>query len=839
MRAAGVTFRILLVVVVMLLLLIAGGWLAVRTSLPQVSGELVLGGLNGQVTVTRDDGGVPHIRAESLADAYFALGFVHAQDRLWQMEFQRRVAAGTLAEVVGEPAVDTDRFVRTLGVYRAAERAIAHLDPATLSALRSYTGGINAFLTTRRGLLPPEFLLLGHEPAPWSPADVIGWAKMMAWDLAGNWNDELYRARVASVLGPEQAAALWPEYAGGVPVTIQGSWLELSAGDPPADSGAPGTGPPEEQPQDEDEQPVTPDPDAQIALQAFDIGALLAAMPEPLPEGSGSNAWVLSGEHTASGLPLLANDPHLGLQAPSLFYLVHVEAPGLNVIGGSLPGTPAVLLGRNSEIAWGLTNTGSDVQDIFIERTLPGVAEGEPGMYLTENGFVDFQVRTEVLRVKGSPDITFTVRETRNGPVISDLVTTGGVLPDALATDGNTYVLTLRWTALDDDDRTVQAILNLNRAGSWDEAVTALEDFHNPQQNIMYADVEGNIGFIAPGRVPIRPVGDGMSPVPGWTGEHTWSGYVPFAEVPMVLNPESGILVNANQRITPDDYPHHLSSTWSVPYRADRIHELLGRAARHTVLSSIAVQGDLTSRMAREFVPLLLDLEAAPGLEARVQAGFLTWDGESSPDRAEPLVLAAWQRELQRRLLQDTLGQLFGGFAGQRPTFLLDALAGGGDWCVLASPGSSDPCREAAQAAYSAAVEWLSDEFGPDESGWRWGDAHRSTQLHGVLGRTALGPLVNLHTPTGGDAFTVNVASFRPFSEPEPFGQHHGAAYRAVMDLSDPDGGFFVHSTGQSGNPVSPAYRDLQSAWRDNRPLPMRLSQPESAVSVLRLQPAR
>lgn len=861
MRALGIISRILLAILALALLAAVSGYVVLRSSLPRTSGTIVVPQLAAELRITRDEHGVPHIVAQSLEDAYFGLGFVHAQDRLWQMEFQRRVAAGRLAEVVGAAAVPTDRFIRTLGVYRAAEAAMAWLDPTTIDALQAYANGVNAFLATRSGVLPPEFILFGHEPEPWQPADTIAWAKMMAWDLAGNWDQELLRAELATILTFEQYASLWPAWHEPAPVTIEGSWADIA----PAGVGGPGGGfaedpeegeaepdielpgsgedQPEQVPGEPDETdefaPVDPDGLAG-ALGAFDLGAIAAAFLPRLPPGSGSNAWAISGEHTASGLPLLANDPHLGLQAPSLFYLVHVTAPGLNVIGGSLPGSPAVLLGRNERIAWGLTNTGTDVQDIYIERTVPPVSAQGVGQYLTEEGYVSFQQRTETIRVSGGSDISIVIRETRHGPVISDLTGAADRVADSLGEDGETYVLALRWSALDPDDRTVQAVLNLNRATDWDQFLAALEDFHNPQQNVMYADVDGNIGFVSPGRVPVRTARDGGEIVPGWTGEFSWNGYVPFDELPRILNPASGVIVNANQQVPPDDYPHFITAEWTLPYRANRILELLGRLPMHSVATASRIQGDQVSLMARDLLPHLRAVAPEGPLQARAHALLLDWDGAMSRDAAAPLIVAAWQRELQAILLHDTLGERFGDYAGHRPAFIINAMNGAGGWCDLAAPTVADACGEVARTAFVNAVAWLTQRLGPDPDAWRWGDLHVVDQQHAVLGQTPLAPLANLSIASGGDAFTVNAASFRMFDADAPFSQHRGAAYRAVMDLGDADAGLFVHSTGQSGNPLSPHYRDLQEAWRDNEPLPMVMSPAARAnTAALVLVPGR
>jgi len=590
-----------------LALLAVAGALYLRTSLPQLRGELTLAGLSAPVEVLRDRHAIPHIYAQSAEDAYFALGFVHAQDRLWQMEFQRRVAAGRLAEVVGEAALELHLPLRTLSVYHYAERVFDNLGPQAQGVLLAYADGVNAYLRTRRGLLPVEFLVLRHQPEPWRPADSLAWLTMMAWDLGGNWDDELLRARLSLSLTDEQLAALWPPYPGEAPIAL---------------------------------------PDFRALYRKLPLDALWAASPKPLPPGAGSNNWVIDGSRSVTGQPLLANDPHLGLQAPSLWYLAHLSAPGLNVIGATLPGLPLVILGRTDRIAWGFTNTGPDVQDLFIER----LDSEDPSRYQTPDGFEPFTIRREVIRVRGGDEVVLNVRKSRHGPVISDVV------GRAAEVAGADYALALAWTALREDNLTFQAGVNLNRARNWEEFVAALRDFHAPQQSIVIADIEGNIGLYAPGLVPIRAAGDGRMPVPGWSGEYDWVGFVPFEALPHTFNPEVGVIMTANHKIVPDDYPYFLTHDWAEPYRAERITELLAQLQHHSLESFARIQADQRSLMAVEFLPRLLAARSDSALGRQAIARLIAWDGAMAKDRAEPLIFAAWYREFTRLVYQDELG---------------------------------------------------------------------------------------------------------------------------------------------------------------------------------------
>ncbi len=787
-------FRGMLVLVLLLLLALAAGFVYLRSSLPKVRGSLEVPGLQDMVEVVRDRYAVPHIYAQTPADAYFALGFVHAQDRLWQMEFQRRVGAGRLSEVLGEATLATDTFLRTLSVYRYAEAALDAFSPATLEVLDAYVSGINTFLETRRGALPPEFLVLNFEPEPWTHADVVVWTKMMAYDLSGNWRDEVLRARLAQSLSLEQIAELWPPYPEDAPVAL---------------------------------------PDFTALYRELDFENVWAGSLDGIVAGAGSNNWVVGGSKTESGLPLLANDPHLGLQAPSLWYFAHLSAPGLEVIGATLPGTPSVLLGRNERIAWGFTNTGPDVQDTFIERVNPE----NPAQYLTPDGYADFTERLETVRVKGADDVVLNVRETRHGPVISDVDAASASAADL---EGGKHVLALAWTALQDEDLTLQAGLELNTAQDWDEFVAALKNFEVPQQNIVYADTSGNVGYYAPARVPVRAAGDGLAPVPGWTGEYDWSGFVPFDNLPHAYNPASAQVVTANNRVVPEDYPYFLTSDWAPPYRAERITELLAQKDAHTVSSFAAIQADQTDTMSLDFLPLLLEVEPATEAGRAALAKLRDWDGAMRADLSEPLLFWAWYRALVRLTLSDDLGELFGDYYGVRSQFMLDAVAGETKtaWCDDTRTPDPESCADLAARAWADGLEYLSATYG-DANAWRWGAAHVAHMDHAVMSNTPLAGLFDLKTEVGGSANSVNVGSFSLGSS-TPFRDNHGPGYRAVYDLSDLGKSLYVHSTGQSGNPLSRHYRDFLEKWRDVEYLPMSTDREvveEGAVGTLRLVP--
>ncbi|MDB5761760.1 MAG: penicillin acylase family protein [Herminiimonas sp.] len=763
-------------------------------SQPQIDGRLQLAGPRAPIDIVRDAEGIPHIYAQSARDAYFALGFVHAQDRLWQLELNRRIAAGRMAEILGPDAVNADRFLRSLGVHRNAEAILANLSPETRDALESYAKGINAYLANRSGPLPPEFLITGAPaPAPWQPADSIGWQTMMAWDLGGNWSQELLRMRLAQRLPLDRINAFLPPYPGDAVMKTQ-DYTKLYR---------------------------------TLTGTTQQLVAVAKIAPPSYVDGMGSNNWVVSGALSETGKPLLANDPHLGLSAPALWYFAHMSAPGLNVIGATLPGIPGIVLGRNDRIAWGFTNTAPDVQDLYIERINPA----DSTQYQTPDGWADFKLRTEVIKVKGRPDVVIDVRETRHGPVIT------GALPiiDRAPVDAKKYVISFAWTALRPDDLTVQAGIGLNRAKNWQEFLEAAKDFGSPQQNMVYADVDGNIGFIAPARVPIRkPENDlkGLAPAPGWDSRYDWAGFIPFDALPRQYNPAPQRVITANQKITEPDYPYFLTSEWALPYRANRIAALLDATPRHSMNSFAQIQKDDISLAAQELLPLLRKTAPRSDRARTALAALSGWNGAMDIDRSEPLIFNAWMREASRRIFADELGDaLMKDYWEQRNVHqpmvnVLKNTDGQGRWCRnVALPAAAGPqdCAEVLSASLDSALDDLARRYGADMSRWRWGDAHAARSEHRPFGRIPiLAGLFDIRVPTPGDTFTVNVGRYNLSDEAEPFTSRHAASMRALYDLSDLENSRFIHSTGQSGNVLSPLYRNYVQRWSEVDYLPMK-----------------
>jgi len=743
-----------------------GGLLWLRSSLPRTGGTMMLHSPEKTVEVIRDANAVPHIFAESLHDAYFALGYVHAQDRLWQMEMMRRFGAGRLSEIFGKATVRADRYARILGLYRLAEKQAEAADDATRGALEAYADGVNAYIEHREHkALPPEFVAMRLRPELWRPADSLVWSRIMAMRLSKNWYDELERLRLSQILPKERIDELWPDDPPGSPLTL-------------------------------------PPPEQNAALQAE---RLLAAIPEPFRPVDASNAWVLDGTRTATGKPILANDPHLGFAAPNLWYLVRIVTPEGSLVGATVPGVPLLILGHNGKIAWGITSTGADTQDLFLERTDPA----DPARYFTPDGVALFSNRTEVIEVRGADPIAQIVRTSRHGPVITDL------LDNRYAALQGGPQITLSTPALREDDRTPWGLFRINRATRWEDFIAAAEDFHAPYQNLFFADTSGDIGFIAAGRLPERKIGDGRMPVDGSKAEFDWEGYVPFDELPKGFNPLSGLFANANNRLVGPSYRYLITRDWDPSYRAERIADVLANRSGLTMIDSQRLQMDTVSPAARQLLPLLLTLSPNTPLEERTLNALKTWDLRMDRNRPEPAIYARWIYHLHCELIRDKSlpkGQACG---AARPRFVANVLTRATHWCDNLSTTPVENCSVPLRSALRRTLYELNEAFGHDMNDWRWGGLHHAVFEHRLFGTVpGLAAVGNRRIETGGGDNTLNRGQSRPGASRD-MPHVHGSGYRAVYDLSNLDNSRFIIAMGQSGNPLSPHYDDMLTRWRD------------------------
>ena len=727
-------------------------WLG-RRSLPRINGSLKVDGLLQEVEVIRDRWGVPHIYAANLHDLFFAQGYVHAQDRFWQMELSRRAATGRLSELLGPACLETDRAARTFGFHRLAKAAWAGAAQDLRALVSAYSEGVNACLAGDSARRPLEFILLGHRPEPWRPEDTMAILQLIAWQFTFGWNGKLLRARIQERVGAEGLAQLDAYYPPDFPLTLPRG-IEWNH-----------------------------------AARSFMCGGLQTA------QNMGSNSWVLSGQRTDSGSPVLCNDPHVPPALPSLWYEVHLVGERLNVIGASIPGMPMVTVGHNARIAWGFTMAMTDGDDLYIERFHPQ----EPARYRFRGEWLDAEILSETIHIRGraQPHVE-RVLLTHHGPIVSDVV------------GSPNQRLALRSMALQ-PLRSLWGWFLLDRAGNWEEFTEALRYVDAPALNVLYADVEGNIGYRLTGRIPLRAKGQGIFPVPGWDGEYEWVGEIPFAEMPHALNPAQGCILNCNNRIIPEDYPYFLGNLWSNGYRARRLHDLLTEKERLGVADFATMHQDVVCIPGRAFVERLSGLpEGDP--DVRLALNILSaWDGRLHVGSIGGALYQLAKYILVHDLLEPRLGkELTNQLAshGHDSTILLRLLDDPEEKWIAQAGG-----REAVLVrSLKQAVRWLKQELGPDPNSWSWGRLHALTFAH-ILGRHPLlaqafnrGPY-----PLGGDADTLCQTAISPG---EPFAAKEVApTYRQIVDLGDLKRSLSIHAPGQSGHLGSPHYDDLTEMW--------------------------
>lgn len=771
-----------------------------------------LPGLAEPVSIGRDAADVTHIQAASAMDAWRAMGFVHAQERGWQLEFNRRIMHGKLSEILGPATLGTDKLMRTLGIMPMARAQLKNLSPLAQAALQAYSEGIQAAWRTGAVRASPEFLILGTRAGgdsdlPWSPEDSVGWALMMALDLGGNWGQEFARLTSSQVLSNEQLWQLLPPYPGeqaASSVDLPALYAQLGV----YLSNQSSTGSGATQPSDISGQ------GSQLAQWSAqwvrDMGIL---------DGKGSNNWVVPGSHTESGYPLLANDPHLALSAPAIWYFARLQAPAsvwqgqslpaLDVMGATLPGLPFVVLGRTRGVAWGFTNTGPDVQDLYLEQ----LDAARPGQYRTPEGWAAFATRSETIRVKGQGDVSLTVRSSRHGPVISDVQPQYTGLLNTAA-----YALSLRWSALTPDNLTIDAGMQANWAQNVAQLTQAFAGHHSPMQSVVMADTQGQVAFKAIGQVPVRgPDNDirGVAPAPGWLPQYDWQGFIAYDQTPS-LNTEQiqakGWHATANQRILPEDYPYFLGADWTTPERYERIAQLLAATPKHSVPSMQAVQNDVLSLGGQALLPHALKSRALHALGQPALQLLADFDGQMHTHSAAALILNVWADEMTRAVLAPRLGAArFQGLYGKRHfRAALQGILERDDkfWCGDAG------CASVANAAMDRSLEKISANLGQDPSQWRWGAWHTAISSHKPFGKVpGLNALFDVRVESAGDLFTVNVGQYWANDPSEPFANRHAASLRAVYDLSPAGNSNFIYQTGQSGHVFDARSRDMSQAW--------------------------
>lgn len=779
-------------------LTVTGLWL--RWSVPTLAGEVTVEGVSAPVRILRDADGVPHIYAQSRDDALFGLGYVHGQDRLWQMAFSRRTVQGRLSEIAGSATLVADTYLRTLGLYRAAREAEARLSPDARAALAAYAAGVNAAVPKNGKPLPPEFFVLGTDFEPWQPADSVAVLKGVAVQLSANAFQELFRLQLLKTLPPEKAALFNPP----LPPEVLEAYR------------------------------------AYAPQEATKFADALDALAPVLQTVGASNNWVVGGAHTASGKPLLANDPHLPLTVPGFWYLAHVRWPGGEAIGGTVPGLPAIIAGRTANIAWGMTTTGADTQDLVWEKLDPS----DPGSYLTPEGSKPFETRAEIVNVRFGGAKTIFISKSRNGPILP----TDEPRLKALVPSG--YALSVRWPALDDEDATIAAALGIFTAADTTRATVerVFNPYRAPIQSFVFADSGNNIGLALPGAIPKRRADNpvmGLLPGDGRDPRFEWDGFLSGPDRPLWTGGAADMFWTANNNVVPPGYKPLIALDFDPEHRARRVAHLLhAKTAPHTVESMRKIQLDDGEQFAMDAVPLLLtqtkafDTRAADALRR-----LKSWDMHMRPERAEPLIFAAWMRAFTKALTADELGDVFDRVWTDRPDFLTAVLKGeaAAVFCDDVKTQAKEDCAAILAKSLSAALDDLGERYGSDMSKWRWGEAHRARFSHTPFGFIpVLKNVFGLSEVMGGGNATIQRAAYR-YSNSEPYAAVHGSGYRAVYDLAEPDKSIYMTSTGQSGNVYSPHYANLTPRWARGEYLPMttdRAAIERGAVATLVLQPS-
>lgn len=770
-------------------------------SLPDYNEDFTLKGITAPVEIVRNNNDVPHIFGKTEEDVYFALGFAHAQDRLWQMTMLRRTAQGRLSEIFGPRTLKIDELVRRLDIYGLAQASVKVQDKRTTLALEAYSAGVNAWISQvnlgARGRGAPEFFFFSNEIAAWSPADSLSILKLMALQLSSHLEDEVLRAQMSLALPPErladilpddpgQGVAALPDYASLMPGVFPGATSQTAYLDTP--------------------------------LSPFHSRDFAGA----------SNAWAAMPGKAAAGGSLLANDPHLGLTAPSIWYLARLQLPTGGVIGGTIPGMPLVLVGRSERLGWGLTSSYLDDQDVVIEKLNPS----NPQEYLTPEGPKKFTSRQSILNIKGEDPVTLTLRWSEAGPILP------GTHYDLASVTPAGSVAALEWTALSGADTSMTAAMKLMSAGSVAEAIAAGKLFVAPSQNLMLADANG-IALQTIGAMPARDPAHatkGRMPAPGWQGKNRWTGVLPYEDNPSFVNPASGLLGNTNNKTVDRPFPLHVSFDWGDTQRIQRWLALMKTREVHTRDSFIEAQLDTVSPTARNLLPLIgADLwftgePAAEGTPERLRQKALDllakWNGEMNEHLPEPLIAEAWLRALQDRLTRDEIGPLADQFTHPEPVFIERVyrnIGGASVWCDVVQSAAVETCTDIARIALDQALLELSETYGPNIESWRWGDAHQATHDHPVLGDVpVLRYFVNIRQSTSGGDTTL-LRGRTKGTGPNPYLNVHAGGYRGVYDFADPDSSVFIQATGQSGHPLSRFYDDLSELWRRGEYIPMSL----------------
>lgn len=769
------------IILVPILALVFYGYTWINSTLPTTSGSRPIDGIKQPFTIGKDAQGTAHIKADTDHDAFFAMGYVHAQDRLWQLELQRRMASGHLSEVFGKSTLSFDIYVRTLGIYKNAEKSWQALDKASQQSLEAYAAGINAWLAGQHEL-PSEFAILDIQPSKWQPVDSLAWIKMFALNLASNYQDELNNVYMQRILSEDKFAAI-------TGIDTQNTELANTKDNL--------------------------DKMAQLSKVGLDMQQLWHIGGKFV----GSNAWAIGPEHSQSGSAVLANDPHLGLALPSLWYAVDLTGETLKVSGMSLVGLPIVMLGKNEHIAWGATNMMADTQDLFYEQ----INTNNPNQYRLGDRWVDFDSHVEDISVRADfpapmrdplAPVQVTIRHTHNGPVISDV--TGSV----------SQPVSLNWVGTSDKDTSYQAFLRLNYATDWDSFKQAMSLHVSPAMNLVYIDKAQNIGLHSIGKIPLRGNGNGTLPLVSALAQNSWQGYIPFEQMPQQFNPPSGIIVNANNQVVDEDYPYFISEGWAPPARAKRIEKLINSklTEKLKLQDHQNIQLDLIDEQALRLLPQLASLSSDDPQLSEMLEVLKKWDGSTAKDSVAATVFFTWLHHLRYQLFSDDFKPQWSNnrLAGQLQTIIgemsiddvLSALSNNDvNWCDNTTTETIEDCAAVKLSALTQTLDTLDLLLGGDVEDWQWGEAHHTLYEHQPFSNVrGLDIVYQRKVANGGSANSINVSagSFDPLNG---FTANYGAGFRQIMSFAAKQKGADLHvysnSTGQSGNVASTHYDDM------------------------------
>ncbi|SIS38382.1 penicillin acylase family protein [Salimicrobium flavidum] len=749
----------------------------IQRTLPETKGEVKLDSLSLEVEVVRDEEGVPHIEADSLEDLYMAQGYVQAQDRLLQMDLSRRQASGELSEIIGPATVEQDKFFRALGLRRAAEASLEEYSEEGKTALEAFADGVNAYIekADRENRLPPAFTLMQSKPEPWTPVDSLTIGKFMAHDLGGHWEQQAFQYYAMNNFSKEKAEEIMAHYPEVKPAVLDGMSLDIS-GD-------------------------------------------FADVPTPHPF-NGSNNWVVSGERTESGDPVLADDPHLGIATPSIWYQMKLSSPSHNVSGVIFAGVPGIILGNNDHVAWGVTNVGPDVQQLYLEKRNPE----NPEQFLYEGEWEDAIIHEEPIKVSGEETIEYEVVETRNGPIINEY-TEGAGEGDALS---------LRWTA-HDPSKELEAVLEINQATDWESFEKGLEKFHTPAQNFVFASEDGTIAYKANGKIPIyENPSDSQLPLRGWEEEDQWNGFIPFDELPTVVNPTKGWIATANNKITTEDYPYHITHNWAQPYRYERIAEMLEQDDSISVEDVKQMQMDVKNLQAEEFMSFLLgrvNEEVLNENEKEMIRLMEDWNYEDDKDLPQPLIFHHWLERIEAILYEDIPEDIDSLFHGKEQTtdeiFRMEERGEKSVW--MEEAGGSE---EVITSSFQSISDRLIEKFGEEPSEWKWGAYHQVEFTHPLSDIAFLDRFYNRKDPlpVSGSSVTVRAAGYD-----ENGNVDHGASWRYIIDTSEMDRANHIVGPGQSERFNSKWYHSQYEDWVEG--IYHETNMTQSSGDTLRLTP--